>query len=83
MQRVLSSKPTIWLRACKLPWVSLAPSAAWIPTAPHNNVVHLAADDNRPIDEPDENVEQNAYRGVSFDDWAKLTVRVSHSVSHG
>lgn len=27
--------------------------------------------------EPDANVEQDSYRGVSFDDWAKLAVRVS------
>lgn len=33
-------------------------------------------DDERPSDEPDANIEHNAYRGVTWDDWAKLAVRV-------
>jgi general transcription factor 3C polypeptide 3 (transcription factor C subunit 4) len=35
------------------------------------------ADDDMQFEEPDSNVEHNAYRGVTFDDWAGLTVRVS------
>lgn len=31
-------------------------------------------------EEPDMHVEQNSYRGVSFDDWALLAVRVSHTI---
>lgn len=38
----------------------------------------LQDEENSMIDEPDMNVEQDSYRGVSFDDWALLTVRVRH-----
>lgn len=36
----------------------------------------ISADDERPNDEPDMNIGQDAYRGVTFDEWARLAVRV-------
>lgn len=33
-------------------------------------------EDEAHTDEPDTNVELEAYRGVTFDDWAKLIVKV-------